>query len=71
MMKFVTLGDRTGFVEAILFPDTYRHFGHLTISQPILAATGVVEPFENDNGFAFLVERVEPPARTVVMSHEY
>ncbi|HOW70936.1 MAG TPA: DNA polymerase III subunit alpha [Phycisphaerae bacterium] len=63
MMKFVTLADRTGFVEAILFPDTYRHFGHLTVSQPILAATGVVERFENGNGFAFRVERVEPPRR--------
>lgn len=62
-MKFVTLGDHTGFVEAVLFPETYRHFGHLTSSQPILAATGVVEPFENDNGFTFRVERVELPAR--------
>jgi DNA polymerase III alpha subunit len=62
-MKFVTLADRTGFVEAFLFPDTYRRFGHLTVAHPILAAAGTVEPFENGNGFTFRVERITPPAR--------
>jgi DNA polymerase-3 subunit alpha/error-prone DNA polymerase len=28
-MRFVTLEDRTGTVEAVLFPDVYRRFGHL------------------------------------------
>ena len=63
-MKFVTLGDRTGFVEALLFPDTYRKFGHLTVAHPILAATGRVEPFENRNGLTLRVEHLSIPART-------
>ena len=61
LMKFVTLADRTGFVEAILFPDVYRHFGHLTAAHPILAATGIVEPFETGTGFTLRVQNVRPP----------
>lgn len=62
LMKFVTLADRTGFMEAYLFPDAYRRFGHLTVAHPILTARGVVEPFENHNGFTFRVQSVAPPA---------
>ncbi len=28
-MRFITLEDRTGVVEVVLFPDVYRRFGHL------------------------------------------
>ncbi len=63
LMKFVTLGDRSGFVEAVLFPNAYNRFGHLTAAHPILLATGVVEPFENRRGFTLRVTGVEPPAR--------
>ena len=63
MMKFVTLGDRTGFVEAILFPNVYQRFGYLTAANPILAAIGIVEPFENRNGFTLRVQSVAVPAR--------
>jgi DNA polymerase III alpha subunit len=62
LMKFVTLADRTGFVEAILFPDAYQRFGHLTAAHPILAATGVIEPFESGAGFTLRVQHVSPPA---------
>ena len=64
LMKFVTLADRTGFVESYLFPDVYQRFGHLTAMHPILAATGTVEPFENRRGFTFRVEAVAPPRWT-------
>ncbi|HVP12317.1 MAG TPA: hypothetical protein VMV94_14155, partial [Phycisphaerae bacterium] len=63
LMKFVTLADRTGFIETILFPDAYQRFGHLTVANPILAATGVVEPFENNNGFTLRVQQVSLPQR--------
>jgi DNA polymerase III alpha subunit len=63
LMKFVSLADRTGVIETFLFPDTYQRFGHLTVTHPILAATGVVEPFENGNGFTLRVMHVAPPAR--------
>ncbi len=61
LMKFVTLADRTGFVETLLFPDTYQRFGHLTVANPILAVRGVVEPFENGNGYTFRVDQVAKP----------
>jgi DNA-directed DNA polymerase III PolC len=63
LMKFITLGDRSGFVEAVLFPDAYQQFGHLTAANPILAASGVVEPFENRLGCTFRVTRLCVPAR--------
>ncbi len=63
LMKFVTLADRTGFVETLLFPPAYQRFGHLTASHAILAATGVVEPFESGNGAALRVLSVSVPVR--------
>lgn len=66
LMKFVTLADRTGFIETFLFPDVYQRFGHLTVANPILAATALVEPFENGNGCALRVQQVALPARRTV-----
>ncbi|MBI4579149.1 MAG: DNA polymerase III subunit alpha, partial [Planctomycetes bacterium] len=68
LMKFVSLADRTGVIEAFLFPDAYQRFGHLTAANPILAATGIVEPFENRNGFNLRVQRVAAPKRSRVSS---
>jgi len=64
LMKFVTLADRTGCVETNLFPRTYQRFGHLTVANPILAATGIVEPFESGNGLTLRVEKVGLPRMT-------
>jgi DNA polymerase-3 subunit alpha/error-prone DNA polymerase len=61
LMMFVTLADHTGFVETILFPQAYRRFGHLTVAHPILAATGVVEPFENGRGVNLRIQHLSPP----------
>ncbi len=63
LMKFVTLADKSGFVECFLFPDTYRRFGHLTQAHPVLEATGTVEPFDNQNGLALQVRSVSWPRR--------
>ena len=63
LMKFVTLADRTGFVETQLFPNAYQRFGHLTAIHPILAAAAVVEPFENGNGFTLRISQVRIPER--------
>ncbi len=62
LMKFVTLADRSGFVETFMFPDTYGRFGHLTATHPILEVAGRVEPFENRKGFTLRAEHVRPPA---------
>ncbi|NLE57744.1 MAG: hypothetical protein GX616_05240 [Planctomycetes bacterium] len=68
LMKFVTLADRTGFVETCLFPNTYRRFGHLTAANPILVVDGVVEMFENKQGLALRAERLEVPMRSGQLS---
>ncbi|HON65997.1 MAG TPA: hypothetical protein PLS23_05820, partial [Phycisphaerae bacterium] len=70
LMKFVSLADRTGAVEAFLFPDTYRRFGHLTVANPILAASGVVEPFENRNGCNLRIDHLAPPTHAVKTERE-
>ncbi|MCC7291028.1 MAG: DNA polymerase III subunit alpha [Phycisphaerales bacterium] len=64
LMKFVTLGDRTGFVETIVFPGAYRRFGHLTAANAILEASGIVEPFENGRGWTLRVERLSAPRKS-------
>ena len=63
LMKFVTLADRTGFVETIMVPTAYQRFGYLTVANPILEATGIVDVFENGNGFALRAQRVRVPKR--------
>lgn len=70
LIKFVTLADRTGFVEAFLFPEAYRRFGHLTVAHPLLAATGTVEPFANRNGLTFRIHAVAPPGDRVGVIEE-
>ena len=42
-MKFLTLEDRFGTVEVILFPDAYRRFGHLIRSYGPYLVRGKVE----------------------------
>ncbi len=63
LMKFVTLADRSGFVETFMFPDTYARFGHLTAAHPILEVAGRVEAFENRRGFTLRAEHIRPPWR--------
>ena len=60
-MKFLTLADRTGMVEAELFGSTYRKFGLATIRYPVLEVTATVEPFENGNGYSLRVHRAGKP----------
>jgi DNA polymerase III alpha subunit len=64
VMKFVTLADHSGFLEAALFPDVYRNYGHWTV-QPVIALEAAVEPFDNRRGFTLRALRVIPlPARS-------
>ena len=61
VMKFVTLADWTGFLEAALFADVYRGYGHLTV-QPVIGLEAAVEPFDNRRGFTLRAMRVLPLA---------
>ncbi len=56
-MKFLTLADRTGFLEVSLFAQVYRDYGHLTV-QPVVAVEATVDPFDNRRGFALNGRRV-------------
>ena len=42
-MKFLTLEDAAGVFEAILFPNTYQHYGHLLTSHGPYIITGRVQ----------------------------
>jgi len=42
-MRFLTLEDESGIAEAVLFPDTYREFGHLLTHRGPHCITGLVE----------------------------
>ncbi|MCS7044408.1 MAG: DNA polymerase III subunit alpha [Bryobacteraceae bacterium] len=59
VMKFVTLADWTGFLEAALFADVYRDYGHWTV-QPVIGLEAVVEPFDNRRGFTLRARKVLP-----------
>ena len=61
LMKFLTLADRTGMVEAELFGSTYQKFGLATVRYPVLEVTATVEPFENGNGYSLRVHRAGKP----------
>ena len=60
-MKFLTLADRTGMIEAELFGATYRRFGLATVRYPVLEVTATIEPFENGNGYSLRVHRAGKP----------
>ena len=62
-MKFMTLADHTGMVEAELFGGVYRRFGLATVRYPVLEVTATVEPFENGNGYNLRVHRAGRPRR--------
>jgi DNA polymerase-3 subunit alpha len=63
-MKFVSVADRTGIAELVLFPAVYHQYGRLTAGNGVLEYDGTVEPFENRNGFVVNVHAV----RTVLPS---
>jgi hypothetical protein len=50
-------------VETMLFPREYQRFGHLTVAHPIVAATGIVEPFENGRGLTLRIVHLSRPCR--------
>ncbi len=60
-MKFLTLADHSGMIEAELFGPTYRRFGLATLRYPVLEVTATVEPFPNGNGYSLRVHRAGRP----------
>jgi DNA polymerase III alpha subunit len=64
-MKFLTLADRTGYVEVSLFAPVYRDYGHMTV-HPVLAVEATVDPFDNRRGFCLNGTRVLRPVSNPV-----
>ena len=58
-MKFLSVADRSGIVETVLFPSVYQQYGHLTTENTALEFHGTVEPFEYRNGFVISIRRIE------------
>jgi len=56
-MKFVTLADRTGFIELSLFATAYQQYGHLT-TRPVITVEALAEPFDNRRGVHLNGQRV-------------
>lgn len=56
-MKFVTLADRTGFIEVSLFAEAYREYGHMT-TRPVVVVEAVGEAFDNARGVQLNGQRV-------------
>lgn len=50
-MKFLSLADWTGIIEAELFAQTYKSYGLATVRYPVLEIEASVELFENGRGF--------------------
>lgn len=61
IMKFLTLCDRTGFVECELFAASYKAHGLATIRWPVVEITGQVTVFETTPGQTLTVERAAKP----------
>jgi DNA-directed DNA polymerase III PolC len=57
-MKFITVADWSGTLEAYLFANVYKSYGLQTIKWPVLELEGIVEPFEGGTGYALRVLRV-------------
>ena len=63
IMEFCTLADPAGFIEAQLWPRTYRKFGHRVRHGEVIAATANVQPFDNKHGQVLEITRVGDPRR--------
>ncbi|MFH1743924.1 MAG: OB-fold nucleic acid binding domain-containing protein, partial [bacterium] len=58
-MKFLSVADRSGIVETVLFPSIYQQYGHLTTENTVLEFHGTVDPFENRNGLVLSIRSIK------------
>ncbi|WP_138415339.1 DNA polymerase III subunit alpha [Aquibacillus sediminis] len=57
-MAFLTLGDETEEIDAVLFPDLYRNINRWLQEEMIIVAKGKIE--ERNNRIQFVVAEMEP-----------
>jgi len=55
---FVTLDDRTGRIEAVLFSDTYEQFRHLLVKDTVVVVEGEVSHDDYSGGLKMVVRKV-------------
>ena len=59
-MEFLTVEDAWGVFEAVLFPEAYQQFGHLSEPGKVRLFLGAVQSEQGD--IALVIERVAPVA---------
>ena len=57
-MAFVTLDDRTGRLEIVVFPETYQQYRQLIVKDALLVAEGTVAVDEYTGGFRMSADRL-------------
>ncbi len=57
-MGFITLDDRTGRMDVIVFPEAYKRFQHRLVKEQLLVVEGVLGYDEFTDGFRVAAERV-------------
>ncbi|MBV9462925.1 MAG: DNA polymerase III subunit alpha, partial [Verrucomicrobiae bacterium] len=60
-MKFLTICDPSGMIEAELFASVYRRYGLTTVRYPVVEITATVQPFEQTKSFSLNVQEVRRP----------
>ena len=68
-MKFLTLADWTGMVEAELFALAYKSYGLATVRYPVLEITASVEPFDNGGIFVARAPRGQAALNGAMIVH--
>jgi len=66
-MKFVSLCDWTGIIEAEIFADTYLRCGINTIRYPVVEVDAVVRPYDNKKGHSLDVLGIFKPRSAEVV----
>ncbi|MES2307451.1 MAG: hypothetical protein V4507_01195 [Verrucomicrobiota bacterium] len=64
LMKFISICDPTGIIEAEIFAKTYKTFGVNTVRFPVVEVDAIVRPYEADSGFSLDVLGIYKP-RTI------
>ncbi|MCO6440398.1 MAG: DNA polymerase III subunit alpha [Nitrococcus mobilis] len=57
-MGFITLDDRTGRMDVIVFPEAYKRFQHRLVKDQLLVVEGALGYDEFTDGFRVVAERV-------------
>lgn len=58
-MKFITLSDRTGMAEIVLFPETFRKYARLASLETLVIISGTVQRYEHKGVGTLIADTVQ------------